>query len=96
MKLKEFLKPTLGKVIFSFAITILWIWLGIRQTGFYGCVARACSYEDYSRYLIVPEPCTSCITFATLISNYLVYLILPFALSYFFYSILSIFIFTKK
>jgi len=102
MNWKEFFKPTRGKLIFSIVVTLLWILL-MRYLTFINLSKISCSFcsgicpeGNYANYLLVPAGCNCCVSLSDVFYDYIWLIVVPFVVSYFIYSTLSMFLFKKK
>jgi len=101
MNWRIFLKPTRLKIIFSILSTLLAIFGIYALTPTIECFCAIGGFENctdyYSHLLIKKIAChCSCTTLNEVFSQYFWFLIVPFVLSYLFYSIVSNFVLRKK
>jgi hypothetical protein len=103
MKGKEFLKPTITKIVFSFVVIIVWIFIA-RSFGDYFCsvpqsyVNAGCfphpAYLDYIN--LVPSHCNCNVTSSDAITSFFINGVIPFILTYLLYSVVSMMLSKKS
>jgi hypothetical protein len=93
MNIKDFIKITKEKVIFSLIITSIWFYLKASIIARCKCVPGGLEgcIDYYSLLLLKYSTChCSCISLGQVFGQYLILLIIPFIVSYFVYSIISL------
>jgi len=102
MNWKEFLKPTIAKIVFSLVITIIWIFIARSSVTYFCSVSSSVNagcfpHPTYLDYInLVPNPCNCNVTSSDAINSFFINGFIPFILLYLLYSILSSFIHKKK
>lgn len=93
MRLKPNFKPTIGKIIFSAIITILWLIYSIIKTVKVNCDCSFFKGESlcHTFYLLMPVKnyvCCGCATLLHLIIQIIIYIIVPFIIAYLVYTLI--------
>jgi hypothetical protein len=94
MRLKPDFRPSIKKIIFSIILTITWIIYNIFTTERVLCkcnpelINRLCN----SYYLLLPiknNICCDCASLSDIISQYLLYILIPFIVGYIVFTLLD-------